>query len=171
MNKTPFKNYGSHVLRILKRAHRNLRLSKGAVTFMCSILDKLFNDVVEKLIESNKVDAVAMKTAVIAVLGDETQFAKFAVYEGNKAIYNIDTLLMPSTNVRELLSELIKDVHISRIAAQFLAGAFEYICAELLELGGNRAIAGNRDMVAGQDIIDIIEDDIELSKFGFTDNL
>lgn len=104
------------------------------------------------------------------------EIAKHAVSEANKAVtrFNASTetggkagragLVFPPSRIEKLIRLYSVQTRVSASAPVYLAGAIEYIIAEILEMAGNVTTEKKRQRIKLSDVSTAINGDEELSK-------
>ncbi len=148
----------SSIKRILNQVHPDISIRKNALEQLVRVSDALGFSVVNVM---TKYDIEEIEKAITAIIGGE--LAKHAKSEGKKtvALFEKENKTDLTFSVKYVVKTMLPNAPIE--VAVYLASTLEYICAEILDLAGNRSRDLKRKMITAFHINLTIRNDDELN--------
>lgn len=183
-------DFGTFIYRVLRQVHPESGMSGDGLSSLNNLIRVVLRKIMEnvnRLMVSGKRKTISSREIQSAVrLSLPGELAKHAVNEGTKAVtkYNSSEgpllhgeggkakpvsrskragLQFPVTRVENIMMQLATAERKSGGSAVYLAGVLEYICAEILELGGNAARDNKKVRITPRHIKLAILNDEELA--------
>ena len=192
-NKVPSDTFPLYVSRVLRQVHPDMKIGRITREQVSSFMDVVARELVSKAHEMNRmagrktITSREIQIALRLVLPGE--LAKHAVSEGTKAVIKFGStdagtkgapirhetragLTVSTSLARRYIKEFSSSsMHIGAGAPIYLAGALEYLIAEIMELGGNACRDQKRVTISIRDVMLAINNDAELSELRAKNNI
>ena len=175
-------NMDLYIKKVTKQLHRDLRISSQSLHSMNAIIQYTLQGIMNTA-NALKTDEKTLtpKTLIACTrLFFEDELANHAVVEGFKSVNNAKKqssrdskrktreskarIIFSISKVEKMMVKLSLYERKSNLSAVYLATALEYICAEVLEIAGNKTIRAKRKTITPADITSAIVNDPELNK-------
>jgi len=175
--------FNIYIYKVLKQVHPDASISQNSMMVMDDFAKDMFLrilreiEIICEMNEKRTITTLTVQTAVRIVLPG--QLAKHSVSEGTKAVTKYASheksgrqnqsaragLTFPVAKVKKLMRERgYLKFSISKTAPVYLAATLEYLCSEVLELGGNAARDSGKIRILPHHLVLALRNDEELNK-------